>query len=277
MSTTSAGRPPIWQLIRDTIAPLKREVTYAEVKQLLWAQYPDLKSETINCQLIICSVNAPSRVHYPENKKPRLANGQYDFLYNTGRGKVVWYDPPKHGAWEIARAADGALSVHRCDATAMDSIADGGAEAMDASPDPYGSGLFAMEAHLRDYLAKSPPILPGQTTPLRLYVDDEGRDGVEYQTAVGPLDLLFVDASGDLVVFELKLDGGPDRALGQILRYMGWVEKHRAQGKRVSGVIVASSISEKLLYAATQVPHVRLLEYQLAVSLRPAALQLQSV
>lgn len=107
-------------------------------------------------------------------------------------------------------------------------------------------------------------------------MDDEGRDGMEYQTAVGPLDLLFVDSAGDLVVFELKLDGGPDKALGQILRYMGWVEKHRAQGKKVWGVIVASSISEKLLYAATQVSHVRLLEYQLAVSLHPVALQLQS-
>ncbi|MGE8450904.1 MAG: endonuclease NucS domain-containing protein [Pseudomonadales bacterium] len=275
MNTASTNRPPIWQLIRDTIAPLGREVTYAEVKQLLWVQYPDLKSETINCQLIICSVNAPSRVHYPENKKPRLANGQYDFLYNIGRGKVVWYNPAKHGAWEIAKAADGALSVHRCDDT-LDSIADEEPEAMDAGPDPYGSGLFAMEAHLRDYLAKNPPTLPGQAAPLRLFVDDEGRDGVEYQTALGPLDLLFVDSAGDLVVFELKLDGGPDKALGQILRYMGWVEKHRAQGKKVWGVIVASSISEKLLYAATQVSHVRLLEYQLAVSLHPVALQLQS-
>ncbi|KLU27777.1 hypothetical protein EOS_02665 [Caballeronia mineralivorans PML1(12)] len=59
----ATNRPPIWQLIRDAIAPLGREVTYPEVKQFLWAQYPDLKSETINCQLIICSVNAPSRVH----------------------------------------------------------------------------------------------------------------------------------------------------------------------------------------------------------------------
>lgn len=160
MNTASTNRPPIWQLIRDAIAPLGREVTYAEVKQLLWVQYPDLKSETINCQLIICSVNAPSRVHYPENKKPRPANGQYDFLYNIGRGKVVWYNPAKHGAWEIVKAADGALSVHRCDYT-LDSIADEEPEAMDASPDPYGSGLFAMEAHLRDYLAKNPPTLPG--------------------------------------------------------------------------------------------------------------------
>jgi RecB family endonuclease NucS len=130
--------------------------------------------------------------------------------------------------------------------------------ALDASPDPYGSGLFAMEAHLRDFLATNPQTVPGMG-PLRLYVDDEGRDGVECQTAVGQLDLLLIDSADDLVVFELKLDGGPDKALGQILRYM-CVEKHRAQGKKVSGVIVASPFSEKLLYAATQVSHVRLLE-----------------
>jgi RecB family endonuclease NucS len=272
--STLPNRPPIWQLIRDAVAPLGHEVTYSEVKQLLWAQYPDLKSETINCQLIICSVNAPSRVHYPENKKARVANGQYDFLYNTGRGKVIWHDLAKHGIWEILKAGDGSLSVRRRDDTAVDSVADIEPESSETEQDSYGSGLFAMEAHLRDYLAKNPPTLSGQSAPLRLYVDDTGRDGVEYQTAVGPLDLLFVDPSNDLVVVELKLGSGPDKALGQILRYMGWVEKHRARGKKVSGVIVASSISEKLLYAATQVPQIRLLEYQLAVSLHAVELQL---
>lgn len=33
---------------------------------------------------------------------------------------------------------------------------------MDASPDPYGSSLFVMEAHLRDYLATNPRTFPGQ-------------------------------------------------------------------------------------------------------------------
>lgn len=63
-----------------------------------------------------------------------------------------------------------------------------------------------------------------------------------------------------------------DNRTHTILRYMGWVKKHLAGSKQVFGVIVASAISEKLRYAATQVPNVRLMEYQLSVELHPVSL-----
>jgi hypothetical protein len=264
-------RPPIWQLIRDAVEPLGREVSYAEVKKILWTQYPDLNEATINCQLIICSVNAPSRVHYPENKKPRRATGQYDFLFNTGRGRVVWYDPAKYGLWEIALNDEGALCVRQVE-SATDELAAAPIAPTGSSADE-GDGVFALESHLRDYLAKNLPTLPGHSAPLQLYVDAEGRDGVEYQTDVGPIDLLALDSEKNFVVLELKLRDGPDKALGQILRYMGWIKNHRAGDKNVSGVILASQITKKLKYAATQVPHVGLMEYRLAMTLKPVALE----
>lgn len=264
------ARPPIWQLLRDAVEPLGREATYAEIKKILWTQHPELNEATINCQLIICSVNAPSRVHYPENKKPRMATSQYDFLYTTGRGRVVWYDPAKQGQWEIARDDEGNLWVRQVE-SASDDAAPSQPSATQAADDSYG--VFALESHLRDYLAKNLPTLPGHTAPLQLYVDRDGRDGVEYQTDVGPIDLLAVDANQNFVVLELKLRDGPDKALGQILRYMGWVKTHKSGDKTVSGVILASQITEKLKYAATQVPHVGLMEYRLAMSLKPVALE----
>jgi hypothetical protein len=54
---------------------------------------------------------------------------------------------------------------------------------------------------------------------------------------------------------------------------MGWVKTHKAGDKKVSGVILASQITEKLKYAATQVPHVGLMEYRLAMSLKSVALE----
>lgn len=264
------ARPPIWQLIRDAVKPLDREFTYAEVKQLLWAQYPDLNEATINCQMIICSVNMQSRVHYPENKKPRMATGQYDFLFNTGRGKAVWYDPAKQGQWEITLDAEGALCVRKVDS--VDDDADVHASLATSEGGEDTNSVFALESHLRDYLAKNLPTLPGHTAPLQLYVDAGGRDGVEYQTDVGPIDLLAIDSEQNFVVLELKLRDGPDRALGQILRYMGWVKTHKANGKNVNGIILASQITEKLKYAATQVPQVGLMEYRLAMTLKPVAL-----
>ena len=95
-------RPPIWQLVRDAAEHFNREMSYAEIKQFVWTTYPDVNSSTLTCQIIVCSVNHPSRIHYPENKKPRVCNTQYDFLYNTGRGRVTLYDPERHGLWEIA-------------------------------------------------------------------------------------------------------------------------------------------------------------------------------
>lgn len=48
---------------------------------------------------------------------------------------------------------------------------------------------------------------------------------------------------------------------------MGWVKERLAGEKNVFGVIVASDIGQKLRYAATQVPNVRLMKYDLKVEL----------
>ncbi len=92
-----------------------------------------------------------------------------------------------------------------------------------------------------------------------------------FQTEVGPIDIL-ATCNGDFYVLELKVDRGPDATLGQILRYMGRVKEHLADEKNVFGIIIASDIGQKLRYAATQVPNIRLMEYDLAVTLRSVAL-----
>ncbi|MCY0852984.1 endonuclease NucS domain-containing protein [Cupriavidus sp. D39] len=275
MSTTPT-RPPIWQLIRDAVAPLGRETSNAEIKQLLLREYPDLNEASIACQIAICTVNRFGRVGYPENKKPRLANGRYDFLFATGRGKVTWYDPAKHGLWAIEETPEG-LAVRRFEDTSEDGDAASDIDAVEPVDDGFGGGAFALESHLRDYLARNPPTLPGHGAPLTLFVGDDGRDGVEYQTDCGPADLVFHDEAKNFVVFELKLGRGPDAALGQVQRYMGWIDTHLAKGKTVSGVIVANSISDKLKYAAKVAPNVQLMEYRLTVDLAPVALQVPSM
>jgi len=257
-------RPPIWQLVRDAVHQLGTEVSYSAIKQHIWAQYPDVNSSTLTCQIIICSVNHPSRVHYPENKKPRLCTGQYDFLYNTARGRVEPYDPDRHGLWEIAQDAEGKLSVRI--------VQEATAEAAIAGVTDEQQGTFALESHLRDYLAQNLTSIADFGSPLTLYTSEDERDGVEFQTDVGPIDILATDASGNFYVFELKLGRGPDAALGQILRYMGWVNQHLSKGRKVFGVILAADISRKLRYAATQVPQVRLMEYELRFSLKPVKL-----
>jgi RecB family endonuclease NucS len=129
------------------------------------------------------------------------------------------------------------------------------------------SSEFAFERDLRNYLARNLGSLePG----LKLF-QEEGFSGVEYPVGGRFIDILAVDAKGSFVVIELKVSRGYDRTMGQLLRYMGWVTTNLAAGKRVRGAIVASDIIQDLKLAASLVPDVQLIEYEIAFKLRPLA------
>ena len=129
---------------------------------------------------------------------------------------------------------------------------------------------FALEHYLRDFIAQNLNAITVQGKRLTLYVDPTGRDGVEYPTAVGPIDILATDSDRGFFVFELKLGRGPDKAIGQLTRYMGWVKQTIGRDTDVNGVIVAKAIDDKLRYAASVVPHVNLLEYEVDFRLKDA-------
>ena len=126
---------------------------------------------------------------------------------------------------------------------------------------------FTLEYQLRDFLAQNLEAIPVDGKQLSLYVDENDTDGVEYPTDVGRIDILAVDDAGDFVVFELKRARSPDRAIGQLSRYMGWVKHTIGKGKHVRGVIVAKAISHNLRYAATVILEVSLFEYEVSFAL----------
>jgi len=129
---------------------------------------------------------------------------------------------------------------------------------------------FTLEYQLRDFLASNLNSVTVNGKKLRLFVDPSGRDGVEYPTAVGPIDILAIDEQGSFFVFELKRANSPDRAIGQLARYMGWVSQTIGKERPVTGVIVARTISDNLRYAAGVVPNVFLFEYEVSFRLNEA-------
>jgi hypothetical protein len=100
-------RPPVREMIREAIRAQGGSATNDEIRHYIRDRYGDVKESTIAAQTALCTVNAPSRVNFP-NVRPRLTNdSRYDILYRVDRGRVELYDPAKHGTWEITRTEAG--------------------------------------------------------------------------------------------------------------------------------------------------------------------------
>lgn len=109
--------------------------------------------------------------------------------------------------------------------------------------------LFPLEKYLEDFLVSNwEKTVLGKT--LALHVEDE-ESATQYPTDVGPIDILARDkANHDWVVIELKKGKSSDAVVGQLLRYMGWVKKHKATGsENVRGIIITSAPDDRIKYA----------------------------
>ncbi len=246
--------PYIWQMIKEAVESLGGQASYTQIKDYIKEKYGNVNENSLNAQIIVCTVNHPSRVHYPENSKPRVANSKYDFLFTTGRGKVELYDPEKHGIWEIRKDENGKLFIAPGDINGP----------INSEEEEEIEVTFKiLENQLRDFIVQNITEVKFYEHTLKLYIDENGRIGVEYPTDVGRIDILALDEEDNFVVFELKISRGTDKVIGQLLRYMGWVKSNLSNGKDVKGVIVALNIDDKLRYAASVINDISLFEYEL--------------
>lgn len=179
----------------------------------------------------------------------------------------------KRDGWTIQELDDEVRLIRPDDAgqlSVVTTVLGSGDEDADEPDDMQSRAYFALEHQLRDFLAENIETVQLDGRRLKLYVDATGRDGIEYSTDVGFIDILAVDESGDFVVFELKRGRTADRAIGQLTRYMGWVKHTIGRGKRVGGVVVAREINDRIRFAASVIPDVALLEYVVDFKLTPA-------
>jgi restriction system protein len=126
---------------------------------------------------------------------------------------------------------------------------------------------FAMEKHLEDFLVQN----WAQTELGKEYdiYEDEENSGQQYLTDTGPVDILAISKDKkQLLVVELKKGRASDVVVGQILRYMGYVQDELADnGQTVQGVIIALEDDQRIRRALAVVPAVTFYRYKIRFEL----------
>lgn len=214
--------------------------------------YPKIKRNTVHMHVEGMSTNSRNRKHHP-NIRP---GSGHDLFYKLG--------PDEYRLWDKDTDPEplykDTLEAHP--PTNVDVRPD---DEADEENNAAASTAFAFERDLRNYLARNLSIIePG----LQLY-DEEGISGEEFPVGGRFIDILAVDKAGGYVVIELKVSRAYDRVMGQLLRYMAWVEQNMEPADRVRGIIVAREITQDLKLAASKVADIRLIEYSISFALRP--------
>ncbi len=219
-----------------------QEVSSSQILGWFRENYPNVKDGTVRGHLIAMSTNAKSRIHH-NNVRP---GSGHDLFYQIDSKTFRLYEAKKDPSPIYKQGYVENL-------------------APDDETDVEEHAEFGFEKDLQNFLVKNLELIePG----LKLY-ENEGITGIEYPVGNRFADILATDSNNDLTVIELKVSKGYDRVIGQILRYMAWIEINLAdESQKVRGMIIARQISEDLKLACSKIPDVELMEYELSVKIK---------
>lgn len=128
--------------------------------------------------------------------------------------------------------------------------------------------IFALEKHLEDFLVQN-----WKQTELGKYYDIYEEDGElvgqQYQSDTGPIDILAISKDKkELLVVELKKGRVSDSVVGQVQRYMGYVQEELAEeGQKVKGVIIALEDDLRIKRALAVTNNIEFYKYQVSFRL----------
>ncbi len=227
--------------------------TRTQIVDWFMAAFPKYESRaSIAADVDSMCVNNLNRRHWPSVKP----GSGHDLLYKESSKQIRLWEPERDPA-----------PRYKADIEAGSSV--GALEIDDSEPEEtevgQGGDTFALEKDLQNFLVRN---LQRLESGLTLY-EANGLSGIEYNAGGRRIDILAVDANRAFVVIELKVSRGYDRVIGQLQRYMGWVEANMAGGRAVRGIIVASEITEDLILATSLIAdRVKLFEYSLSFQIQ---------
>lgn len=131
---------------------------------------------------------------------------------------------------------------------------------------------FQMEKQLEDFLVHN-----WASTSLGreydIYTEDGQPVGQQYPSDTGPMDILAISKDRSrLLVVELKRGRASDAVVGQIQRYMGFVQAELLEpGQSVEGVIIAQDDDPRIRRALSVAQNIRFMKYRVEFHLEEAA------
>jgi restriction system protein len=128
--------------------------------------------------------------------------------------------------------------------------------------------VFALEKHLEDFLVHN-----WQSTALGkdydIFSENGELIGQQYSTDTGFIDILAISKDKkSILVVELKRGRASDIVVGQILRYMGYVQEELAEtDQTVRGVIIALEDDTNIKRALLMCPSIEFYRYEVKFNL----------
>jgi hypothetical protein len=137
------------------------------------------------------------------------------------------------------------------------------------SPNVSKEESFKYEKSLRDFLTYENHLFEIEEG-LKLYINLEGRNGIEYPAGdSGRIDILAKDKEDNFVVIELKAGKSQKGVVEQLLGYMSWIEENlEKSNKKVRGIIICKEISKKLQRVCKSLSDIMLKEYSLVTKVK---------
>lgn len=213
----------------------------------------------------------------PTGNKGELYVGEVigDYYFAKGsefsqRRKVKWYDQVimRDDMSEALRNSSGAIStcvelsgygeeIEKLIGTNRPS------QIVATTDDIDDPSAFALEKHLEDFLVKN-----WANTELgkkyNIFTDQGEMIGQQYPTDTGPIDILAVSKDNKtLLVIELKRGRASDVVVGQIQRYMGYIQEEVLErGQTVKGLIIGLEPDVKLKRAISVCNNIEFRKYE---------------
>lgn len=205
--------------------------------------------------------------------------GDYEFLKNDNfshRRKVNWYpktisrsemsEPLRNSTGSIGTVVN--ISKY---ADEIESLISGKRPASIFSNDETveDPSLFALEKHLEDFLVAN-----WHHTEIGKHYDiyEENGElvGQQYPSDTGPIDILAISKDKkEILVVELKKGRVSDVVVGQVQRYMGYVQEELAEkDQKVKGVIIGFEDDIKIHRALSVAPNIDFYTYKIHFELK---------